>query len=147
MKRRRFLLVGSWDMFHYAHLLMIMQARKLADKVGGELIVAVNTDALYKTYKKQKVIIPYKHRFEIIKSLRDVDNAVPTKVFSPLPVIKKYKITDYVLSKEWAATKEKEISYLKSVGGRVHILPRSRTISSTDIKKKIINLFGGKTHE
>mgnify|MGYP001563450851 CR=1 FL=1 len=140
--KRKFLLVGSWDMFHYAHLLMIRKAKSLSDAVGGEIIVGVNTDSLNIKYKKRKAIIPYKHRFEIIRSLREVDEAVPNYIYNLIPLIKRHKITDYALSREWVDRKAKEISYLKSIGCKVHIFPRSKTISSTDIRNKILRLSG-----
>lgn len=144
--KRRFLLVGSWDMFHYGHLLLIRLARKLADRAGGKLFVAVNTDSLHRNYKKRLVIIPYKHRSEIIGSLKEVDYVVPTRIFSPLSVIRKYRITDYVIPKVWVPTKSKEISYLKSIGGKAHIVSSFHNVaeSSTDIRKRIIKLFGSK---
>ena len=46
---------GSFDLFHFGHLNILLKAKKL----GDYLIVGVSTDKLIKKYKKIKPVINY----------------------------------------------------------------------------------------
>ena len=62
---------GIYDMFHIDHLNLFKRIKENFDK----LIVGVHNDEQVITYK-QKPIIPYKDRLEIIKSCKYVDDIV-----------------------------------------------------------------------
>ncbi len=65
---------GTFDMFHIGHLKLLKRLKKKADK----LIVAVSTDE-FNTIKEKKVLIPYKQRAKIVKSIKYVDKVIPEK--------------------------------------------------------------------
>lgn len=61
---------GTFDLFHIGHLNLLMNARKLGDK----LVVGVSSDFLNITKKNKLPIIPLYERLRIIKSLKCVDD-------------------------------------------------------------------------
>ena len=63
---------GVFDMFHIGHLEILKKGKQKCDY----LIVGVSTDELVESYKNRKPIIPYRDRFEIIKSIKYVDQVV-----------------------------------------------------------------------
>lgn len=63
---------GVYDLFHIGHLNLIRRCKARCEY----LIVGVLTDELVEFYKKQKPIIPFCERAEIISALRDVDEVI-----------------------------------------------------------------------
>jgi len=128
---------GSFDLFHYGHVRFIERAKAL----GSYLIVGVNTDKLYKDYKSKTPVIPYKYRAKTIRAMKGVDEVIPTNRFSPMRLLKKYKPDVYVICREWAKTKDKEIEYMKSIGGKTVVLPYLKTISASEIRSKLVKNY------
>ena len=67
---------GVFDLFHIGHLNILKKAKKNCDY----LIVAVTNDSLTLKLKNKKPVIPFKERFEIVKSIKFVDKVVEEKV-------------------------------------------------------------------
>ena len=132
---------GSFDLFHYGHLRAIHKARQIADKNKAILIIGVNTDALYRKYKKRSAIIPYKYRKEIVESLKGVDMVIPNRDFSPLKILKDLVIDIYIICREWVDTKKKEISYMKERGKKIEIIPYLKSISTTELRTKMVKNY------
>lgn len=128
---------GSFDLLHYGHI----RALERAKQEGTYLIVAVNTDRLYKKYKDKKPVIPYKFRVKMVRVIRCVDEVVPANGFSPLGLLKKFKPDVYIICKEWKKTKAKEIEYMKSIGGKSVVIPYLKTISASQIRTKLIKNY------
>lgn len=131
---------GSFDLFHLGHLKAIKRIRKIADKHGAKLIVAVNTDSLYRNYKEKEPVIPYKYRKEMIESLKEVDKVIPKKTFSDVSLLNKYKPVVFVICEEWRESKSEEISLMKKYGKTI-VVPYFKGISATEIRDKIINNY------
>lgn len=141
VKRKKVFFQGSFDLFHYGHLLAIIKAKGIAEHVGGTLIVGVNTDKLYREYKEREPVIPFKYRRKMIESLKYVDKVIPAPEFSPLQILKDYDIDIYVVCAEWKGTKDEEMKYMREKGGEVVILPYLKSISSSELKLKMIDNY------
>lgn len=127
---------GSFDLFHFGHL----RALERASELGDYLIIGLNTDRLYKKYKKKIPVIPYSYRRKILEGLICVDKVVPANRFSPIRLLKNLKPDIYVICKEWKNTKAKEMEYMKSIGKTV-VLPYLKTISTSNIRSKLIKNY------
>ena len=66
------------DIIHFGHLLHLKNCKSLCDR----LIVGVLTDKATME-KKQKPIIPFKERLEIVSELKCVDSAVAQETYAP----------------------------------------------------------------
>lgn len=132
------LLQGAFDVLNYGHV----KAFERAKAQGSYLIVALNTTALIRRYKGSTPVIPWYQRKYIIESCRFVDRVVRAPDFSPLELLKQYRVDVLVLSREWRKTKKREIAYIKRKGGRVFWSRRFKGISSSQIKARIIKKGG-----
>lgn len=134
VKKKIVLIQGAFDILHAAHI----RAFKFAKAQGDYLIVALNTDRLIKRYKTKRCLVPWQQRRIMIEACRYVDKVIPATEFSPLKLLKAHKVDVYVLSREWRHTKDVEFEYMKKSGGVVRFSARSRTISSSAIKAKLL---------
>jgi len=126
---------GAFDFINWGHI----KAIKRAAKEGDYLIIGLNTDDLYRRYKKRNPILPYWQKKEVLEAIRYVDKVVPARSFSPLSLLKKYDVDVYVIAKEWKDTKAEEIKYMKDKGGKVVFTKRYKgVISTTEMKKRIL---------
>ncbi len=119
---------GTFDMFHYNHLRMINYARSLADI----LIVGVSTDELVMSYK-DKPIIPFTERLQIIEALKTPDIVIPQHTLDHTEIVKKLNIDAFVVGDDWYG----KYDYLKELGVEVFYFPYGNGVSSTKIKKSI----------
>lgn len=122
---------GVFDLFHIGHLNLFKNIKREFDK----LIVGVHNDEQVITYKN-KPIISYKDRLEIIKSCKYVD-----EVYENADLV----VTDNLLNKINAdyviAGKENEEyinKYYKVNRDKLHLMERTKDISSTIIRNKFI---------
>lgn len=126
---------GSYDLFHYGHLNIILRAKKLGDK----LIVGVSTNKLIKQYKKCEPIINYNDRVAIIKSLKSVDKVIKQEKFFDIKQLKPLNITHIVLGDDWKNKKFPELeTCLKSLNIKMIYVPYTKRLSTSKIKEKII---------
>ena len=82
--------------------------------------------------------MPWSHKRSIIEACRYVDRVVPAREFSPLKLLKRYRVDVYVLSYEWEHTKAAEIAFMKQKGGRVCFSRRFRGVSTSAIKATLL---------
>ena len=126
---------GSYDLFHYGHLNILLKAKKL----GDYLIVGVSTDALISKYKGMKPIIYYKDRVAIIKELKCVDKVIKQNSFFDIKQLKKYNINIIVLGDDWKGKSFPELDRcLKELNIKMVYVPYTRRLSTSKIKVKII---------
>jgi glycerol-3-phosphate cytidylyltransferase len=128
------LLQGAFDILNYGHI----RAFKFAKAQGDYLIVALNTNELIREYKGREPVMPWSHKRRIIEACRYVDRVVPAREFSPLKLLKRYRVDVYVLSYEWEHTKTAEIAFIKQKGGRVCFSQRFRGVSTSAIKATLL---------
>jgi cytidyltransferase-like protein len=69
--------IGVFDLFHIGHLRLLERSSKIFDKV----VAAVHLDDVVQKYKNKTPVIPYKHRVEMIKACKFVDDVIE----APLP--------------------------------------------------------------
>lgn len=129
---------GTFDMFHYNHLRMINYARSLADI----LIVGVSTDELVMTFKP-KPIVPFQERLQIIEALRTPDIVIPQHSLDHTEIVKKLNIDAFVVGDDWYG----KYDYLKDIGVQVFYFPYGAGVSSTNLKKTIIDTYEAKLKE
>ncbi|MDR3267263.1 MAG: adenylyltransferase/cytidyltransferase family protein [Tannerella sp.] len=119
---------GTFDMFHYNHLKMINYARSL----GNILIVGVSTDELVSSYK-EKPIIPFNERLQIIEALKTPDIVIPQRTLDHTEIVKKLNIDAFVVGDDWVG----KYDYLKELGVQVFYFPYGPGVSSSSLKKTI----------
>lgn len=126
---------GSYDLFHFGHLNILLKAKKL----GNHLIVGVSTDALISKYKNLKPIICYKDRVSIIKELKCVDKVIKQDRFFDIKQLKNYHINYIVLGDDWRGKKFPELDKcLKELNIKMIYIPYTKRLSTSSIKRKII---------
>jgi choline-phosphate cytidylyltransferase/glycerol-3-phosphate cytidylyltransferase len=123
---------GTFDMFHSNHLKMIRYAKGL----GDVLIVGVSTDELVCSYK-DPAIIPFEERIAIIESLKYPDIVIPQHSLDHREKAKKLNINIFVVGDDWTG----KYDYLKEVGVQVFYFPYGRGVSSSDLRKRIVENY------
>lgn len=124
---------GCFDVFHYGHLHLLREARKL----GDSLVVGINSDASVKRLKgRDRPIFQYKYRSQVVASLIYVDGVVRFNADSPLALIKRIRPKVLVKGGDWEGNIIGS-DFVKSYGGRVVTIPLVKGFSSTDILKKL----------
>ena len=122
---------GCFDIMHRGHLNMLFQAKKQ----GDFLIVLVNNDESVRRYKGgHHPIIGEKDRVLLLSALECVDYAVLFSQLSPISIIKKIKPDVYCNGLDW------EQKIMKRYSGRIHIIKRTKGVSTTNIIEKISQL-------
>lgn len=126
---------GTFDLFHYGHLELLRKCKELANKNSGKLVVGISSDEWAKESGKN-LIIDEKQRYEIVKSIKYVDDAyINNKPCEErIDDIIKYNIGTIVIDE---AHIKRYKCYEKTC--QILSLPRTDGISSTKIKEKIKN--------
>jgi glycerol-3-phosphate cytidylyltransferase len=121
---------GTFDLFHYGHLKILERAKQF----GDYLIVAVSTDEFNKV-KGKKCVYPYKHRAEIVKAIKFVDEVIPeTEWEQKRQDVITHQVDVFVMGSDWQG----RFDELKELCEVIY-LPRTPDISSTDIKSNVKN--------
>ena len=103
---------------------------------GGELIVAVSTDT-FNAQKGKKVMIPYEQREEIVANIKGVDRVIPEESWEQkIEDIKQYNIDIFAIGDDWKG----KFDFLKEYCEVVY-LPRTKDISTTQLKKSLTNFL------
>lgn len=116
------------DHFHVGHLNLLRRSCSL----GTMLIVGVIDDECVKSYKGRYPIFSLRERIEIISSISFVDMAVPQYERDGYENIKSLDKVDIVTRGDDAIL-ENEKQYIESIAGKYVLLPRTPSISTTDI--------------
>jgi len=131
-KKKIIITYGTFDMFHIGHLRLLKRISKMGDK----LIVAISDDK-FNEGKGKKVMIPYKQRAKIVKSIKYVDKVIPEKNWEQkVKDIQKYNVDIFVMGDDW----EGKFDFLKDYC-KVVYLPRTKDISTTQLKKSLTNFM------
>jgi glycerol-3-phosphate cytidylyltransferase len=126
---------GTYDLFHFGHLNILLKARAL----GDYLIVGVSTDKLIEKYKGLKPIINYNDRAAILKELKCVDKVIKQSKFFDIRQLKQYRINTIVLGMDWKNKEFPELEKcLKTLNIKMIYLPYTSRLSTSLIKETII---------
>jgi len=126
---------GTYDLFHFGHLNILLKAKTL----GDYLIVGVSSDKLIKKYKNIRPIISYKDRVKIIKELKCVDKVIRQDKFFDIKQLKKYHIDIIVLGNDWENKSFPELEKcLKELNIKMQYVPYTKRLSTSKIKETII---------
>lgn len=128
------LVQGSYDLFHLGHLKYLLEARKRCDY----LIIGVDSDEKIRKRKGiKRPIIPYVERSEFIELLDIADEIIEKKANEPKWGLIKTIKPDVLIAIE-ENYKPEELEQLKQYCGKVDILPRQSTNSTSDIIRKTL---------
>lgn len=119
---------GTFDLFHYGHMNLLMRAKQL----GDYLIVALSTDE-FNRVKGKESIMNYAQRKEMLENLRCVDLVIPeTDWDQKINDVQTYQVDIFVMGDDW----EGEFDFLKDYC-KVIYLPRTEVVSSTMLKEAV----------
>ena len=96
-KYKRIYTSGCFDLFHYGHLNILENSKKLCE----HLIVGVSTDELILESKGKKPVIPFEERAKIISSIKFVDEVIPQKDKNKQKVVDEYQIDAISVGDDW----------------------------------------------
>jgi glycerol-3-phosphate cytidylyltransferase len=132
----KILTFGVYDYFHLGHLRLFEQCKQYADY----LIVAVQDGDQILKYKPQaNILYSTEERVEILNALKIVDEVI---VYDSVCVdtLKKIDFDILALGEDHIGGRFDEVEkWCKANGKKVVRLKRTRGISSSDIKKNILN--------
>ncbi|OAJ35023.1 adenylyltransferase/cytidyltransferase family protein [Piscirickettsia salmonis] len=120
---------GTFDLFHYGHLRILERARALGDK----LIVGVSSDALNYNKKQCYPITPQEQRLSIVLANKFVDDVFYEESLElKREYLIRHEANTLVMGDDWKG----RFDFCKDLCEVVY-LPRTKDISTTDLKAKI----------
>jgi len=139
MKKKIVCIFGCWDLIHTGHLNILEKAKSL----GDILIVGVFTDKVIaaKEYKGRPPIITCEDRARMLQALKCVNSTIVLEKREYIPILKKLDVDVLAVGEDWGKHKRHidAEEYLKTNGGKVIQLPYTKRISTTKIKKKVLD--------
>ena len=125
---------GCFDLLHVGHVRYLSAARKL----GGKLIVAVNSDDSVRKLKGTgRPLMPEAERAEILAALTDVDAVVIFSEPDVRPLIREIAPDVQAKGTDYTAESVPERDTLTEVGGRVEIVGDPKDHSATELIRKL----------
>lgn len=119
---------GTFDILHVGHINLLRRARALGDR----LVVGLSTDE-FNQGKHKSSLLNYENRKAVLESIRWVDEVFPENDWEQkIGDIKKYGASIFVMGHDW----EGKFDFLSEFC-RVHYLPRTEDISTTEIKRSL----------
>jgi len=127
---------GVFDMFHVGHLNILKNARQHCDR----LIVGVSTDELVNVEKKVSLVIPFKDRIDIVRSIRWVDQAVPQNTYDKMEAWNVYRFNKMFVGDDWQGSQRwlNLESRFKQIGVQIVYIPYTQGVSSSILRKNLI---------
>ena len=126
----------SADLIHPGHLNIIKEASKL-----GDVIVGVLTDKAIASYKRLPTL-KFEQRKLIIESIKGVTKVIPQEELDYSVNLKKIKPDFVVHGDDWKdgvqkKVRQKVIDTLAEWGGKLHEVPYTKGISSTQLNQAV----------
>jgi rfaE bifunctional protein nucleotidyltransferase chain/domain len=129
---------GCFEILHPGHIEILERAKML----GDILIVGINSDESIKKIKgNKKLILDEWARSRIIASLEAVDYVVIFNEETPEKIISEIKPNIHVKGGDYKIEDLPETKIVESYGGKIKILPLLEGFSTTNIIKKILELY------
>ena len=126
---------GVFDMFHIGHLNLLKNAKNNCDY----LIVGITTDELSKQHKGITPTINQFDRFEIVSSIKYVDNVVFQNSYDKILAYNNYKFNIMFVGDDWKGSErwiELENKF-KDLNVNIKYFPYYKGISSTILRDKL----------
>ncbi len=130
---------GVFDILHVGHVRYLAEARAL----GDALIIAVNTDSSVRRLKgDRRPIVSEEERVEMLSALACVDFVTVFDTPTPVPLLEQIRPAIYVKGGDYTEDRLPETPVVRGYGGHVQILSLTQGRSSTDIIRKICDVYG-----
>ena len=123
---------GTFDLFHMGHLNLLSRLRNLGDR----LVVGVSTDE-FNAIKGKKTVVSYRNRADIVAGIRYVDSVFPEERWEQKREdILREKANIFAMGDDW-------VGKFDDLGDicEVVYLPRTKDVSTTEIKQLVSNLY------
>ncbi len=106
--------VGTFDLLHVGHLDLLEYCATLGDR----FVVAVASDEVVGSYKRNVPVIPLEQRMRMIKALKCVDDVVSYNKLEYVTNCKEQEVDIFVIGEDWGdkAHNLAVEKYLKSKG-------------------------------
>lgn len=127
---------GVFDLFHVGHLNVLKKAKDRCER----LIVGVSTDEVVRRYKNKTPLIPFRERFEIVRSIKYVDEVVAQESMNKMRAWQQLRFDVMFHGDDWkdSSLYQKYITDFANVNVDLIFLPYTNGTSSSKIKE-IIN--------
>ena len=121
---------GGFDLLHVGHVRYLRAAKKL----GGRLIVAVNSDTSVRALKGEgRPLVPEAERAEILAALADVDAVVIFSEPDVRALIQEVRPNVHAKGTDYTAENVPERDEVIAGGGRVEIVGDPKDHSTTEM--------------
>lgn len=131
---KRVMTYGTFDLIHRGHINLLKHCKQS----GDYLIVGLSTDE-FNLIKNKTACYSYNHRKYILESIKYVDEVIPESCWNQkIDDVIKYKVDLFIMGDDWTG----KFDFLKPYC-KVLYLPRTKGISTSEIKVKIENSFLG----
>lgn len=129
---------GTFDLFHVGHVRLLRRLRSLGDR----LVVGISSDE-FNAGKGKVSVMPYEHRAEIVGSMQYVDAVFPEQSWDQKRQdIVRENATIFAMGDDWVG----KFDHLSDLCDVLY-LPRTRDISSTEIKQLLHGMQQERIHE
>lgn len=125
---KRVLTYGTFDTLHFGHIRLLQRARAQ----GDYLIVGLSTDT-FNEKKSKQAFHSWEERKFFLEALRYVDLVIPENSWEQkADDVKLYHVDVFTMGSDW----EGKFDFLSDLC-EVNYLPRTKNISSTQIRQSI----------
>ncbi len=129
---------GCYDIIHVGHIKTFFEAKNYADV----LFVGINSDESIKKLKGEKrPVIPLGYRMIIVASCEAVDFVVPFNEDTPETLIRLIRPDILLKGKDWDENNIIGADFVRSYGGKVIRVDLVENVSTTQIIRKILELY------
>ena len=129
---------GCFDIIHAGHVRYLRESKAM----GDILVVALNSDASIRVIKGNKrPITPQAERAEVLSELCSIDYITIFDEPTPLKVIESVKPDLLVKGEDWQEGEIVGADMVRDWGGEVVRMPLVKGVSTTDIVKRIIEVY------
>jgi rfaE bifunctional protein nucleotidyltransferase chain/domain len=133
---------GVFDILHYGHVRYLEFCKRL----GDVLVVGLVDDDGVARYKAHKPIMSYTERWEVVRALRCVDYVVRQNDTDPTATLTNLKnehgwVFDVMVRGDDYDKTPQGTDFILANGGRVVRSPYTHSISSTDLKSRILKAY------
>ncbi len=134
---------GTFDLFHYGHVNFLKQCARF-----GNVTVALNTDEFIEEFKGSPPVMNFKERKDALLGCRYVDEVVENfKGADSKPAIIAVAPSVIIIGSDWYerdyfSQMQIDWDFLRENNIALMYIPYTITISTTDIKKRLLDESG-----